>query len=120
VAALPAGLLQRGDGDFAGYFRPDRVSMALVCLCCHVWWATAKEVEVVPSHAVAVLLPLTLLPTFRSSRPRDSDHSEGEDGSKTVVARACGQRVGWSTLDHLGWCCWGREKSFSAHPTPTQ
>jgi hypothetical protein len=76
VTALSAGLLQRGDGDFAGQFGPDRASTGLVCLCCHVWSSTAKAVEVVPSRMAAVLLPLTLMSPFLSSRPRNGVHSE--------------------------------------------
>jgi hypothetical protein len=48
--------------------------MCLICPCCHVRLATTKEVEVVPSRSAAVLLPLALLPSLTSSRPRVNDH----------------------------------------------
>jgi hypothetical protein len=75
VAALPAGLLQRGGGDFTGQFGPGRASSGLVCLCYYVRSATAKAVEVVPSRVAAVLLPLTRCPS-PCSRPRDGVRSE--------------------------------------------
>ena len=75
VAALPAGLLQRGGGDFTGQFGPGRASSGLVCLCYYVRSATAKAVEAVPSRVAAVLLPPSPLHPFSSSRPCSGDHS---------------------------------------------